>query len=53
MILPTPPAIRRRTLLKSGLVLTALGSPPIISARGETPVRIGLVDPLTGILSSR
>src|ERR1700723_1516943 len=42
----------RRTLLKSGLALTALAAPPIISARGETPVRIGMVDPLTGILSA-
>jgi branched-chain amino acid transport system substrate-binding protein len=42
----------RRTLLKSGLALTALAAPPIIGARGETPVRIGMVDPLTGILSA-
>ncbi|WP_428489810.1 ABC transporter substrate-binding protein [Rhodopila sp.] len=45
-------AIRRRTLLKSGLAVTALGAPPVIRARGETPVRIGMVDPLTGILSA-
>jgi branched-chain amino acid transport system substrate-binding protein len=42
----------RRTLLKSGLAVTALAAPPIISARGETPIRIGMVDPLTGILSA-
>ena len=51
----TPPAlmtIRRRGLLKSGVALTVLGAPPIIAARGETPVRIGMVDPLTGILSA-
>src|ERR1700727_1719460 len=42
----------RRTLLKSSVALTALAAPPIISARGETPVRIGMVDPLTGILSA-
>src|SRR3978361_2584729 len=42
----------RRTLLKSGLALTALAAPPIIDARGETPVRIGMVNPLTGILSA-
>ena len=45
-------AVRRRTLLKSGLAITALGAPPVIQARGDTPVRIGMVDPLTGILSA-
>ena len=48
----TPRAIHRRTLLQSGLAITGLGAPPIISARGEVPVRIGMVDPLTGILSA-
>ena len=42
----------RRTLLKSSLAVTVLAAPPIIRARGETPVRIGMVDPLTGILSA-
>ena len=42
----------RRTMLKSGLAITALGAPPIVGARGETPVRIGMVNPLTGILSA-
>jgi branched-chain amino acid transport system substrate-binding protein len=42
----------RRTLLKSGLAITALAAPPLIRARGETPVRIGMVNPLTGILSA-
>jgi branched-chain amino acid transport system substrate-binding protein len=46
------PGFGRRGLLKSGLALTALASPPTIRARGETPVRIGMVDPLTGILSA-
>ena len=46
------PGFGRRSLLKSGLALTALASPPIIRARGETAVRIGMVDPLTGILSA-
>jgi branched-chain amino acid transport system substrate-binding protein len=45
-------AFGRRTLLKSSVALTVLAAPPIISARGETPVRIGMVDPLTGILSA-
>src|SRR3984893_4609682 len=42
--------IDRRTVLKSGAALAALqfSSPYIIQARGETPVRIGMVDPLTG-----
>ena len=44
--------IRRRALLQSSLAITALATPPIIAARGETPVRIGMVDPLTGILSA-
>ncbi len=39
----------RRTILQATL---ALAAPPIIAARGETPVRIGMVDPLTGILSA-
>ncbi|MFL5287984.1 MAG: ABC transporter substrate-binding protein [Rhodopila sp.] len=52
MTSPTSPALCRRTLIKSSLALTALAAPPIISARGETPVRIGMVDPLTGILSA-
>ncbi|MEZ5855178.1 MAG: ABC transporter substrate-binding protein [Hyphomicrobiaceae bacterium] len=42
----------RRELLKSGVALAAIGMPSIISARAETPVRIGMVDPLTGILSA-
>ncbi len=46
------PGFGRRSLLKSRLALTALASPPIIRARGETTVRIGMVDPLTGILSA-
>jgi len=44
----------RRTLLKSGAVIAAaqITSPFIIKARGETPVRIGLVDPLTGVYAA-
>lgn len=52
MINPERSALRRRALLKSSLALTALAAPPIIAARGDTPVRIGMVDPLTGILSA-
>jgi branched-chain amino acid transport system substrate-binding protein len=45
------PRLRRRTLLRAGLALP-LAAPPLISARGETPVKIGFVDPLTGSLSA-
>lgn len=41
---------RRRTLLKAAVAagVTQLSAPFIIRARGETPVRFGLNDPLTG-----
>ena len=43
--------VDRRSVLKSGAALAAVqfSSPYIIQARGETPVRIGMVDPLTGV----
>ena len=46
--------ISRRTLVKAAAALAAvdLAAPPIIKARGEEPVRIGMVNPLTGILSA-
>src|SRR6202453_161231 len=46
--------INRRTVLKSGATLAALqfSSPYIIQARGETPIRIGMVDPLTGVYAA-
>ncbi len=46
--------IGRRTLLLSGATLGAmqLSAPFIIKARGEAPVKIGFVNPLTGILSA-
>src|SRR5215813_8762307 len=46
--------INRRTILKSGAVIAAaqITSPFIIRARGETPIRIGLVDPLTGVYAA-
>ncbi len=48
------PAVARRTLIKATTALGAiqLASPFVIRARGETPVKIGMVDPLTGILSA-
>ena len=44
----------RRTILKTGAAIAAvqLTSPFIIKARGETPVRIGMVDPLTGVYAA-
>jgi len=42
--------IRRRQVLQAGAALGALqfAAPFIIQARGETPIKIGMVDPLTG-----
>jgi len=46
--------IDRRTILKSTAAIAAaqVTSPFIIKARGETPVRIGMVDPLTGVYAA-
>ena len=46
--------VGRRTLLLSGATIGAmqLSAPFIIRARGDEPVKIGMVDPLTGILSA-
>src|SRR5215471_20831072 len=51
---PFSKVVGRRTFLKAGGAIVALQvtSPFIISARGETPVRIGLVDPLTGVYAA-
>jgi len=48
-------SIGRRTLIKAGVALGAsqvVTAPFIIGARGEESVKIGLVDPLTGVLSA-
>src|ERR1700731_4628174 len=44
----------RRTILKSSAAIAAVqfSSPFIIKARGETPVKIGMVDPLTGVYAA-
>jgi len=44
-------ALGRRSILKAGAAIGALqvASPFIIQARGETPIKIGMVDPLTGV----
>src|SRR5712691_12537121 len=49
-----PWSIDRRTVLKSGAAIAAaqFSSPFIINARGETPIKIGLVDPLTGVYAA-
>jgi branched-chain amino acid transport system substrate-binding protein len=43
----TQATLPRRTLLKAGLALIAAPLP--IRARAETPVKIGMVEPLTGV----
>ncbi|MEO9190435.1 MAG: ABC transporter substrate-binding protein [Acetobacteraceae bacterium] len=50
----TVPGLGRRTLVKAGVSLgaIALAAPSIIKARGEEPVKIGMIDPLTGTLSA-
>lgn len=47
-------AFGRRTILKAGAAVAAaqVASPFLIQARGETPVRIGMVDPLTGVYAA-
>jgi branched-chain amino acid transport system substrate-binding protein len=46
--------VNRRALLQSGAAIAALqfSAPFIIRARGETPIRIGMVDPLTGVYAA-
>ncbi|MGC8476370.1 MAG: ABC transporter substrate-binding protein, partial [Acetobacteraceae bacterium] len=48
------PGVGRRTLIKSGAALGAmsLAGPAIIKARGETPIKLGWIDPITGSLSA-
>src|ERR1700674_1202288 len=47
-------AFDRRAILKGAGAAAALqmASPFIIKARGETPLRIGMVDPLTGVYAA-
>src|SRR5579884_3212019 len=47
-----PTGLRRRALLQAGAGALALAAPPIIAARGEEPVKIGFIDPLTGVYAS-
>src|SRR3981081_2945300 len=48
------PKFDRRTLIKGAAALGAfqVASPFIIQARGETAIRIGMVDPLTGVYAA-
>src|SRR5215472_2169571 len=48
-------SLNRRTLIKSGLVLgasQAIGAPFIVKSLAEEPVKIGMVNPLTGVLAA-
>jgi len=47
-------SVNRRTILKSTAALAAVqvASPFVIQARGETPIKIGMVDPLTGVYAA-
>ena len=46
--------VSRRSILKAGAAMGALqvASPFILSARGETPIKLGMVDPLTGVYAA-
>ncbi|MDE2581977.1 MAG: ABC transporter substrate-binding protein [Rhodospirillales bacterium] len=46
--------VGRRTLIKTGVAVGAmsLAGPAIITARGEVPVKLGYIDPLTGVYSA-
>src|SRR6202795_2947838 len=48
------PQFNRRTLIKGAAALGAfqVASPFIIQARGETAIRMGMVDPLTGVYAA-
>jgi branched-chain amino acid transport system substrate-binding protein len=50
----TTKSISRRTLVKAGAAAGVLQivSPFVLSARGEAPVKLGMVDPLTGVYAA-
>jgi branched-chain amino acid transport system substrate-binding protein len=54
MTLPTFAKLDRRTVLKAaGLVAASqVAAPFVIAARGESPVRMGMIDPLTGVYAA-
>jgi branched-chain amino acid transport system substrate-binding protein len=48
-------SLDRRTLIKSGIVLGAsqvIGAPFIVKSLADEPIKIGMVNPLTGVLSA-
>jgi branched-chain amino acid transport system substrate-binding protein len=47
-------AVTRRVMLKAGAAagVFEVASPFLISARGDSPVKLGLVDPLTGVYAA-
>jgi branched-chain amino acid transport system substrate-binding protein len=51
---PLHTKVGRRTLLKGAAAVGALqvASPFLIAARGETPIKVGMVDPLTGVYAA-
>jgi len=51
---PSNAAIKRRTFLKSAAAVGAiqLASPFLIKARGDVPIRVGMIDPLTGVYAA-
>ncbi len=52
LLLPRKPS--RRSILQGGAAIAALqvASPFIIGARGETPIKVGMVDPITGVYAA-
>ena len=46
--------VDRRTLVKAGAVagLAQVAAPFVISARGEAPIKIGIIDPFTGVYAA-
>jgi branched-chain amino acid transport system substrate-binding protein len=54
MTLRTFTKVDRRTILKgAGLVAASqIAAPFIVTARGESPIRMGMVDPLTGVYAA-
>src|SRR5262249_39848033 len=46
--------VNRRTVLKgTGLVAASqIAAPFVVTARGENPIRVGMVDPLTGVYAA-
>src|SRR5271170_187180 len=49
------PSLRRRAVIQAGLALGAsqvIAAPFVVRALGDEPVKIGMVNPLTGVLSA-